>query len=414
MINLEKPAILGGKPTRETVLPLFDVDIGEEEANNVLSVLKSRDLVQTHGTWANNFGKLAREYLGSKHIVMANNGTSTIHLALIALGVEPGNEVICSPLGWISSGTPSLYQNAIPIYADVDPIYGFIDVEDVRKKITPRTKAICVVHPWGLPADMDPLLELGEEKDIPIVEDAAEALGATYKGKKVGLFGAFGSFSTVWNKIITTGEGGFLVTNDEELANTAGHYASFAKVPGKGDYFDGLGYNYRMTEMMGALGVAQIKRVDSIIEKRRANADYLLKHLSSLDIQGLNLLHEPKWGRGVWWKFTVLLDLEKFTVTRDEILRAIQAEGIGVAAPVYPDNLQPFYESKRVYGNTDCPWGCHYYKGPKNIDYSKMCPEAKIYSDRALWLTGCGPRLTTPDLESIVDAVDKILNYYKK
>ncbi len=411
---MEKPAILGGKPTRETILPLFDVDIGEEEANNVLEVLKSRDLVQTHGTWANQFGKLAKEYLGSKNIVMANNGTSTIHLALIALGVGPGDEVICSPLGWISSGTPSLYQNAIPIYADVNPDYGYIDVEDVKKKITPRTKAICVVHPWGLPADLDPLLELGEEKGIPIVEDAAEALGATYKGKKVGLFGAFGSFSTVWNKIITTGEGGFLVTDDDELARVAGHYASFAKVPGKGDYFDGLGYNYRMTEMMGALGVAQVKRTEEIIKKRRANAEYLRKQLRALEIQGLNLPTEPSWGRGVWWKFTVLLDLNSFSASRDDILKSIQAEGIGAAAPVYPDNLQPLYAEKQVYGKTKCPWDCHYYSGPSNIDYTQMCPEAATYSDRALWLTGCGTRLTQPDLDSIVDAVGKVLRWYRK
>ena len=108
------------------------------------------------------------------------------------------------------------------------------------------------------------------------------------------------------------------------------------------------------------------------------------------------------------------MDLDKFTASKDEILKAIQAEGIGVAAPVNPDNLQPFYSTKQVYGNTSCPWDCHYYNGPKNIDYSLMCPEAKIYSDRALWLTGCGPRLTNPDLDSIVVAVDKILNWYKK
>ena len=411
---MEKPAIIGGKPTRETNLPLFDVDLGDEEAENVMAVLKSRDLVQTHGTWANKFGKLAREYLGSQNIVMANNGTSTIHLALIALGVGPGDEVICSPLGWISSGTPSLYQNAIPIYADVDPVYGYIDAEDVRRKITPRTKAICVVHPWGLPADLDPLLELGEEKGIPIIEDAAEAFGATYKGKKVGLFGAFGSFSTVWNKIITTGEGGFLVTDDENLAKIASHYASFAKVPGRGDYFDGLGYNYRMTEMMGALGVAQVKRTEEIIKKRRHNAKYLQKQLSALNIQGLNLPKEPEWGRGVWWKFTVLLDLDTFSVPRNEILKGIQSEGIGAAAPVLPDNLQPFYASKQVYGKTNCPWDCHHYTGPKDIDYAQMCPEAAIYSDRALWLTGCGTRLTNPDLDSIVSAVEKVLLWYQK
>ncbi|MFX0184676.1 MAG: DegT/DnrJ/EryC1/StrS family aminotransferase, partial [Candidatus Hodarchaeota archaeon] len=302
---MEKPAILGGVPTREEALPLFNVNLGDEEADNVLQVLKSRNLVQTHGIWANKFGDLVKDYLGSNHVVVANNGTSTIHLAMIALGIGPGDEVICSPLGWISSGTPSLYQNAIPIYADTDSVYGFINPEDIENKISPRTKAISVVHTWGLPVDMDPILEIGEQHNIPIIEDAAEALGGTYKKRKLGTLGAFGSFSTVWNKIITTGEGGFLVTDEEGLAEKAAHYANFAKVHGKGDYFDGLGYNYRMTELMGALGVAQIKRIDELILKRRKNAEYLTKHIDSLKIDGLITPKEPKWGTGVWWKYTL-------------------------------------------------------------------------------------------------------------
>ncbi|MHA1226100.1 MAG: DegT/DnrJ/EryC1/StrS family aminotransferase [Candidatus Hodarchaeales archaeon] len=411
---MEKLAIYGGEPVRETKLPLFEVDIRDEEAKNVLEVLKSRDLVQTHGRFANEFGQLIKDYLDSNYVILANNGTSTIHLALIAIGIQPGDEVICSPMGWISSGTPVLYQNAIPIYADVDPVFGFIDIEDVRKKITPSTRAISIVHTWGLPIDLDPFLELAEEKDLYIIEDAAEGLGATYKTKKIGTLGTFGSFSTVWNKIITTGEGGFLVTDDENLAEKAYHYSNFAKVQGKGDYFDGLGYNYRMTELMGALGVAQIKRVDELIEKRRNNANYLIKELNELDIEGLQVPHDPEWGKGVWWKFTILLDLEKFTASRDKILEAIRAEGILSSAPIVPDNLQPLYQRKQVYGNTQCPWVCNYYYRGQEIDYSKMCPNAEVYAKRAIWLIGCSPRLSHEDLESIVRAVEKVLTYFQK
>ncbi|MFW9777645.1 MAG: DegT/DnrJ/EryC1/StrS family aminotransferase [Candidatus Heimdallarchaeota archaeon] len=415
---MDKPAIQGGKPVRSSPLPLFDVSLGDEEIDNVLDVLKSRKLVSTHGNWANEFGKLVKEYLGSKYIVMANNGTSTIHLALIALGVGPGDEVICSPLGWISSGTPVLYQNAIPIYADTDSQYGFIDPIDIEKKITHRTKAICVVHTWGLPADLDPILEIGEKHGIPVIEDAAEALGGTYKNKKIGTMGTFGSFSTVWNKIITTGEGGFLISENEELIEKARRFGNFAKVPGRGDYFSGLGYNYRMTELMGALGFAQIKRIDELVTKRRKNAAYLTKQLDSLNIEGLITPKEPKWGnnsgtKGVYWKYTVILEPDKFFTSRDQILKAIQAEGVLSAGPVEPDNLQPFYLKKEVYGRTKCPWECKYADVPQDIDYANMCPTAKVYSDKIIWLTGCSPNLTQNDLDSIVDAVEKVAKWYQ-
>ncbi|MFW9857092.1 MAG: DegT/DnrJ/EryC1/StrS family aminotransferase [Candidatus Thorarchaeota archaeon] len=415
---MEKPALFGGEPALSTPLPLFDVSLGEEEARNVLEVLKSRKLVFTHGNWAKEFGKLVQEYLGSSNIVMANNGTSTIHMALIALGIGPGDEVICSPLGWISSGTPTLYQNAIPIYADTDSRYGFIDPLDIEKKITQRTRAICVVHTWGLPIDLDPILEIGERHNIPIIEDAAEGFGGTYKHKKIGTIGTFGSFSTVWNKVITTGEGGFLVSQDEELAEKARQYGNFAKVPGRGDYFSGLGYNYRMTELMGALGCAQIKRIDELVKKRRANAAYLTKQLDSLNIEGIITPKEPKWGngsgtKGVFWKYTIIIERDKFTATRDEILKAIQAEGILSAAPVVPDNLQPFFLEKRVYGMTKCPWECKYYESPQELDYSRMCPTAKTYSDQIIWLTGCSPNLTSNDLDAITCAVEKVANWYQ-
>ncbi len=411
---MDKLAVLGGEPVRKTPLSFFKVNLGEEETSNVVEVLKSGNLVQTHGKWANLFGELAKEYLGSKYSVIANNGTSTMHLALIALEIGPGDEVICSPLGWISSGTVCLYQNAVPIYADVDPIFGFIDPEDVVKKITPRTKAVSVVHTWGLPADLDPLVEICEERDILIIEDAAEALGATYKNRKVGTIGTFGSFSTVWNKIITTGEGGFLVTDEEDLAKRAKHFGNFAKVPNKGDYFDGLGYNYRMTELMGALGVAQIKMIDHLIEKRQNNADYLTKQIDSLGINGVHPAYQPSYGKGVFWKYTIRLDLVNYKVSRNEIVRALKAEGIQCDAPVLPDNMQPLYENQTVYGTTHCPWDCKYYKGPKEIDYTNMTPIAKEYSDRAIWLTGCGPHLTKVDLDSIVLALEKVLKWYQR
>ncbi|MHA1971842.1 MAG: DegT/DnrJ/EryC1/StrS family aminotransferase [Candidatus Hodarchaeales archaeon] len=411
---MQKLAIFGGEPVRQIKLPLFDPDIRKEEIENVITVLKSRNLVQTHGKWANKFAELIKDYLGVDNVIAANNGTSTIHLALIALGIQPGDEVICSPLGWISSGTPVLYQNAIPIYADVDPEFAFIDIEDVKKKITSRTKAISIVHTWGLPVDMDPFIELAEEKDLKIIEDAAEGFGATYKGKKIGTLGTFGSFSTVWNKIITTGEGGFLVTNDESLAEKARHYSNFAKITGKGDVFDGLGYNYRMTELMGALGVAQIGRVDELIRKRREIASYLTKRLGELSIEGLQLPRNPDWGQGVFWKFTILLDLESFSVARNKIIEALRHEGIMCSGPAIPDNLQPLYINRQVYGVTHCPWNCKYYTGPKEIDYSKMCPTAEQYAKRAIWLSGCSTRLTTDDLDSIALAVEKVLTYFHK
>ena len=220
---------------------------------------------------------------GASHAVATNTGTAALHVALLALGIGSGDEVITTPLSCIASANPILMQGAKPVFADVDPETYNLDVREVDKCITRRTKAILPVHLFGHPVDLDPLLELASRHSLPVIEDASQATGAQYKGRRVGGFGRVGCFSLYANKIVTSGEGGMIVTGDAGLADRMLAIRNFGQLPGQHFLHAYLGGNYKMTDLCAAIGCVQLGKIDAYIDRRRQNVDALNAALSGLD-----------------------------------------------------------------------------------------------------------------------------------
>ncbi|MHA1432002.1 MAG: DegT/DnrJ/EryC1/StrS family aminotransferase [Candidatus Freyarchaeota archaeon] len=358
---MDKLAVEGGKPVRSELLPIHVPSIGEEEINEVVRVLKSKVLVRTYGEEAATFEKELAQYFGVKHAVTTNTGTSALHAAVAALGIGPGDEVIVSPIG----------------------------------------------------ANLDPLKEIAEEKGLVLIEDGAQAIGAEYKGRKVGTVGDVGCFSLHQSKVITTGEGGFVLTNDDELAEKIFSITNFGRPldePHRHIYLR-MGYNYRMGEMEAAIGRVQLRKIDKLIKKRREHAKYLSESLSDLDGNEIELTKEPSWGKSVWWLYTLKLG-DELKVDRKKFVLTLLFEGIGSGFFDVPDNLHSFYLEKKVYGETNCPFNCQYYKG--TVDYKTMCPNAEEVVERSVAISGCYPDLSKQDLDDIVTATRKVINAYKE
>ncbi len=410
---MDKLAVEGGKSVRSELLPIHLPSIGEEEIKEVARVLRSKVLVRTYGEETASFEKEIAQYFGVKHAVAVNTGTSSLHATVSALGIGPGDEVIVSPIGFVTATTCVMYQNAVPVFADVEPDTGMIDPDDVKKKLSERTKAIIVIHLAGHPANLDPLKEIAEDRNLVLIEDAAQAIGAEYKGRKVGTIGDVGCFSLHQSKVITTGEGGFILTNDDELAEKIFSVTNFGRPidePHRHIYLR-MGYNYRMGEMEAAIGRVQLRKIDDLITKRRAHAEYLSESLSDLDGNGIELTREPEWGKSVWWLYTVKLG-DELKVDRKKFVVTLMFEGIGSGFFDVPDNLHKFYLEKRVYGETSCPFNCHYYKG--EVDYGTMCPVAEEVVESYVAISGCYPDLSKQDLDDIVTATRKVVNAYKE
>jgi len=253
--------------------------LGPEEKQAVLEVMSSGKLAQ--GERVERFEKAFAEYCGTKHAVAVGNGTIAIHLALLANGIGKDMDVVTTPFTFISSVTPILFCHAVPVFADIDGSTFNISPKDMKKALTPKTKALLPVHLYGLPAAMDEILELGREKGIPVIEDACQAHGAIYKGKKAGSMGSCGCFSFYPTKNMTTGEGGMITTNDDEIAGKCrllrdhGQKTRYEHVV--------IGYNYRMNDISAAIGIEQLKKLEHFNEKRIANARVLNEGLAQVE-----------------------------------------------------------------------------------------------------------------------------------
>jgi dTDP-4-amino-4,6-dideoxygalactose transaminase len=271
-IIIDKLAIDGGTPVR-TKGPITEQDvIGEEEVQALLDVVKQKKLRRADTT--DEYEKKLADWFGAKYAIAVSSGTTSLHIALAAFGIGPGDEVIVAPYTFIASDTAVLEQNAIPVFADIDPVHLGLDPEDVERKITPRTKAIIPVNVAGNLVDMDAIMDLAHKHNLWVLEDAAQAFGATYKGKKVGTIGHVGSFSTITGKLTSTGEGGFVITDDETLYEKMWGYMDFARrrSMGKASKYRGATlYNYRITNM-AAVGINRWKRADSLVRRRTENA----------------------------------------------------------------------------------------------------------------------------------------------
>ncbi|HEC87343.1 MAG TPA: DegT/DnrJ/EryC1/StrS family aminotransferase [Thermoplasmatales archaeon] len=413
---MEKLAIYGGKPVRKEP-PAIEADvIEEEEIRAVEKVLRSGIL--RRGEVTREYEKNLAEYFGVKRALAVSNGTVSLQIALAAEDIGPGDEVITTAWSFIAPASAPLLQNAIPVFADIDPDYLTIDPEKIEEKVTERTKAIIPVPILGQPVDMGPILDLAEDKDLVIIEDAAQAHGAKYKNKLVGTHGDIGSFSTVHGKIMTTGEGGFLLTDDEEIYEKMWSFHNFSRRYGKGQnnqiHYHAPVTNYRITNVQSALAIEQLKKLDKFIAKRRENSEYLTKQIK--DIEGIEPPKEAPWGKRVYWWYTIRINSKMLGITAKEFAECLDAEGVYHKEYYYacyplPSHKQPFLVEKKGLGNTKCPFECPLYKG--KVRYTEESyPNAEKASKEIFWLCNPHPLMKKEDLDDLAEAVRKVATYF--
>lgn len=322
-------------------IPLSAPEITEADIEAVVSVLRTPRL--SIGPKMAEFEKVVAEAAGVPYGIAVSSGTAGLHLCLCALGIGEGDEVILPSFTFIAAGNAVLYQRATPVFVDIDPLTLNLDAGRIERLITPRTRAILVVHTFGRPADLDPILDVARKRGLAVIEDACEAIGAQYHGRKVGGVGDLGVFAFYPNKPITTGEGGMVVTRDSRLAETIRALRNQGRMASDG-WLDHtrLGYNYRLSEMNCALGVAQMKRLGVILDAREVLAIRYAKELQSIPGVTLPLL-TIEGGRLCWFVFVVRLSAEFTRADRDSICERLTGQGISCGRYFAPLHLQPLF-----------------------------------------------------------------------
>ena len=330
------------------MIPIAEPSFGEEELKNVIEAVKS-GWISSKGKFIEEFERNFSNYCGRKYGVATSNGTVALHLALKALGIGKGDEVIVPDLTFIAVANAVTYCNAKPVFVDSHPDYWCINPEKIEEKIAPRTKAIIPVHLYGHPCDMDPIMKIAEEHDLYVIEDAAEAHGAEYKGKKVGSFGDISCFSFYGNKIITTGEGGMCLTNNEDLAKNMRILRDHGMTLNKRYWYDIVGFNYRMTNLQAAVGVAQLKKLDRFVEKKRQIARWYSEGLKDLEEKELiTLSPEIPWAKCVYWMYSILVE-DEFGMSRDDLMKKVEENGIDTRPFFYPMHVMPPCRNKEDF-----------------------------------------------------------------
>ena len=320
-------------------IPVCTPDLAGREVEYVMDCLNT-GWISSQGKYIPMFEESFSEACGCRFGIACCNGTMSLHLVLAALGLEPGDEVILPAFTMIATINAVTYCGAAPVLVDSDPDTWTLDVRQLEDRITPRTRAIIPVHLYGHPADMDPVLELSRRHGLFVLEDAAQAHGAQYRDRRVGGLGHAGAFSFYANKIITTGEGGMVTTNDETMAHAARTLRDHAFSPDRHFWHRTLGYNYRMTNLQAAVGLAQTEQMDRFVALRRRNAALYTERLRG--VPGLVLPPEADWARSVFWMYAILVE-DAFGTTRDELRALLARNGVETRSFFVPMHLQPVY-----------------------------------------------------------------------
>jgi len=297
--------------------------------------------ISSNGKYIERFEGAFADFCGVKHAISCCNGTVALHLALMALGVGSGDEVILPTLTFVATANAVVHCGAQPIFVDSETESWNIDPILIEAKITPRTKGIIVVHLYGHPANMDPIVTIARRHGLFVIEDAAEAHGAEYKGQRVGAIGDIGTFSFFGNKIITTGEGGMVVTNDIDLASKLRELKDHGMDRNRRYWFPTIGYNYRMTNIEAAIGLAQLEKVDWHLQRRLEVVARYAEHLRAAPM--IVWQSEKEWAKHVYWMFTILLDDDNAALGRDELMERLQVRGIETRPVFYPMHTLPPY-----------------------------------------------------------------------
>jgi perosamine synthetase len=333
-------------------VPLSRPDISQADIDAVVAVLKTPNL--SLGPKLPAFERAFADRLGLRHGVAVNSGTSALHLVVRAMGLGAGDEMITSPFTFVATANCALFEGARPVFVDIDEHTWNMDVEKLEAAVTDRTKLLMPVHIFGRPMPMDAVMEIAARRGIPVAEDACEALGATYKGRQVGTFAAASTFAFYPNKQMTTGEGGMIVTDDDRLADLCRSLRNQGRDPGAGWLAHArLGYNYRLSDINGALGLAQLARLPEFLAARRRVAGRYIEKLSELDEIVLPAPYRD--GELSWFVFVVRLADRFSQAERDKLLASLREQGIGTNNYFAPVPLQPFYREQFGYKPGDFP-----------------------------------------------------------
>ncbi len=408
---LERPAILGGQPVRDKPLGEWPI-VTDEEIEAVIRVLKRRKLFASmyEGIEVPAFEEEFAKAMNVKYAIAVSSGTAALDIAVAALGIGPGDEVITTPYTFIATATCILQNCAIPVFADVDLKTRNIDPEEIEKKITDKTKAIIVVHIGGHPAEMDEIMRIAREHDLYVIEDCAQAHLAEYKGRLVGSIGHIGIFSFQESKNMMSGEGGIITTNDPKLAEICYSLREHGRLKNKPWYYHArLGWNYRMTEMQAAILRVQLKRLPKVTQERRRNAEYLSKLLK--EVEGVRPAYVAPYVKHAYHLYMIDYFPQILGLSKVEFVKAINAEGI----PIYGGYMWPLYEneifSKLKARPKGCPYTCPYYG--KEVKYPKgLCPNVeKLCYERGLWMPGHSLNVPSEELDDILRGIEKIIKY---
>lgn len=394
---MDKLAVFGGKPVRDKNLPYGRQVIEQDDIDCVVEVLKSDYL--TTGPAVAEFEKEFARYVNAKYAVAVSNGTAALHCAAFAAGLKNGDEIITTPMTFAASANCILYMGGKPVFADILPDTYNIDPDDVRKKITKKTKAIIPVDFTGQPVLYDQILKLAREFGLIVIEDAAHSLGAEYKGKKTGSIADLTTFSFHPVKHITTGEGGMITTDDEELYKKLMLFRTHGitrdtKMMNENHgrwYYEqlALGFNYRITDFQCALGFSQLKKTDRFVSRRREIVGYYNNELKSID--GISMQTEAPGCKSSWHIYMIKLDCKRLKAGRKEVFDALTAENIGVNVHYLPVYMHPYYR-KLGYEKGICPVAEELYKNIITIPLH--------------------PLMTDNDANDVVKAVKKVIGYY--
>ncbi|MBU1656483.1 MAG: DegT/DnrJ/EryC1/StrS family aminotransferase [Gammaproteobacteria bacterium] len=414
-----KLALFGGPKTIQATFKRYN-PIGVEEVQAAKQVIESGVLSQFLGCWnpdfyggpkVQEFERQCETYFGVKHAVTVNSWTSGLTAAVGAIGIEPGDEVIVTPWTMCASATAILHWNAIPVFADIEPETFNLDPASVEANITPYTKAIMVVDILGHSADMDALMAIAERHGLKVITDTAQAPGTYYKGKITGTLAHVGGYSLNYHKHIHTGEGGILVTNDDEIADRLrlirNHAEAVVGNKGVTDLSNMVGHNFRLGEIECAIGIEQLKKLKGFVSSRQRAAERLTQGLISLP--GLRTPIVKPDCTHAYYMYPMVLDIEQLGVSRARLIEALEAEGVvGLAAGYANIHLLPMYQQKIAYGSKGFPWTsdiCH-----REVSYQKgICPVAeRLHEFTYLGFAMCMHELTDEDVDLIGRAFRKV------
>jgi perosamine synthetase len=407
-----KLAIHGGSKVKATPFGTGS-RFGEEEVKELKEALEQNTLFYHFGNKVKRFLQDFNHLYGTKYSVAVSSGTAAIHVALGAAGISVGDEVITSPITDQGTVIGILYQNAVPVFADLDPHTYNMDPESIEARITERTKAILVVHLAGNPSDMDAIMKIADKYNLKVIEDCAQSYLTRYKGRLVGTIGDYGCFSTNDFKHISTGDGGIVTVNSGEQADyhithafADKNYQRFGSAVQRELHY--LAPNYRMTELQGAVGIAQLKKLPWICEQRTRYGDQITSGIQGLS--GITPHRVTEGGICTYWFYMFLLNETELTCTREEFSRALGEEGIPnsagyIANVVY---MQPLFQKRQAYLNSHFPFdltGATYERG--------LCPNAENILRNAIRIP-VNEFYTEQDIQDVIRGIRKVAHYYNK